>query len=209
MSLSCCAVLLSPDNWLEFRYLANLRCPADFYHRIDQGFLSISNRSSSHCYPPEGHLPQHDPGCPAAVPGGGWSSQHDLCVAERGRECLPHRVSLVYFDPVSLYWICVFTWDFAFVMMFLMWRLLYLNVLHELCVWMFKFCFVFRPLKSRVKIMVDGTLLITRITPDDSGNYTCIPTNGLLTPPTASASLTVRRECLCADVFISNFQSPT
>eukprot|EP00063_Salmo_salar_P009224 XP_013984059.1 PREDICTED: protein turtle homolog A-like isoform X2 [Salmo salar] len=48
------------------------------------------------------------------------------------------------------------------------------------------------PLKSRVKIMVDGTLLITRITPDDSGNYTCIPTNGLLTPPTASASLTVR-----------------
>uniref|UniRef100_A0A4W5KB36 Immunoglobulin superfamily, member 9a n=1 Tax=Hucho hucho TaxID=62062 RepID=A0A4W5KB36_9TELE len=48
------------------------------------------------------------------------------------------------------------------------------------------------PLKSRVKIMVDGTLLITRITPDDSGNYTCMPTNGLLTPPTASASLTVR-----------------
>uniref|UniRef100_A0A4W5LR74 Immunoglobulin superfamily, member 9a n=1 Tax=Hucho hucho TaxID=62062 RepID=A0A4W5LR74_9TELE len=47
-------------------------------------------------------------------------------------------------------------------------------------------------LKSRVKIMVDGTLLITRITPDDSGNYTCMPTNGLLTPPTASANLTVR-----------------
>ncbi|KAL0965550.1 hypothetical protein UPYG_G00282800 [Umbra pygmaea] len=47
-------------------------------------------------------------------------------------------------------------------------------------------------LKSRVKIMVDGTLLITRIMPDDSGNYTCMPTNGLLTPPTASASLTVR-----------------
>ncbi|XP_020313701.1 protein turtle homolog A isoform X1 [Oncorhynchus kisutch] len=46
-------------------------------------------------------------------------------------------------------------------------------------------------LKSRVKIMVDGTLLITRITPDDSGNYTCMPTNGLLTPPTASANLTV------------------
>uniref|UniRef100_A0A8C7KMF6 Immunoglobulin superfamily, member 9a n=1 Tax=Oncorhynchus kisutch TaxID=8019 RepID=A0A8C7KMF6_ONCKI len=45
---------------------------------------------------------------------------------------------------------------------------------------------------SRVKIMVDGTLLITRITPDDSGNYTCMPTNGLLTPPTASTSLTVR-----------------
>ncbi|XP_054875106.1 protein turtle homolog A isoform X2 [Amphiprion ocellaris] len=46
-------------------------------------------------------------------------------------------------------------------------------------------------LKSRVKIMVDGTLLISRVVPEDSGNYTCMPTNGLLTPPTASASLTV------------------
>ncbi|XP_051906187.1 protein turtle homolog A-like isoform X1 [Hippocampus zosterae] len=46
-------------------------------------------------------------------------------------------------------------------------------------------------LKSRVKIMVDGTLLISSLTPDDSGNYTCAPTNGLLTPPTASAILTV------------------
>ncbi|XP_053196316.1 protein turtle homolog A [Scomber japonicus] len=46
-------------------------------------------------------------------------------------------------------------------------------------------------LKSRVKIMVDGTLLISRLIPEDSGNYTCMPTNGLLTPPTASATLTV------------------
>ncbi|XP_039856143.1 protein turtle homolog A [Simochromis diagramma] len=46
-------------------------------------------------------------------------------------------------------------------------------------------------LKSRVKIMVDGTLLISRLIPEDSGNYTCVPTNGLLMPPTASAILTV------------------
>uniref|UniRef100_A0A3Q1H6Z4 Uncharacterized protein n=1 Tax=Anabas testudineus TaxID=64144 RepID=A0A3Q1H6Z4_ANATE len=46
-------------------------------------------------------------------------------------------------------------------------------------------------LKSRVKIMVDGTLLISRLVPEDSGNYTCVPTNGLLNPPTASAVLTV------------------
>ncbi|XP_005725720.1 protein turtle homolog A [Pundamilia nyererei] len=46
-------------------------------------------------------------------------------------------------------------------------------------------------LKSRVKIMVDGTLLISRLIPEDSGNYTCVPTNGLLMPPTASALLTV------------------
>ncbi|XP_042365632.1 protein turtle homolog A [Plectropomus leopardus] len=46
-------------------------------------------------------------------------------------------------------------------------------------------------LKSRVKIMVDGTLLVSSLVPEDSGNYTCMPTNGLLTPPTASARLTV------------------
>ncbi|KAM8744304.1 uncharacterized protein igsf9a isoform 2-T2 [Acanthopagrus schlegelii] len=46
-------------------------------------------------------------------------------------------------------------------------------------------------LKSRVKIMVDGTLLVSGLIPEDSGNYTCMPTNGLLTPPTASANLTV------------------
>ncbi|KAF0031154.1 hypothetical protein F2P81_015709 [Scophthalmus maximus] len=46
-------------------------------------------------------------------------------------------------------------------------------------------------LKTRVKIMVDGTLLISGLVPEDSGNYTCAPTNGLLTPPTASANLTV------------------
>lgn len=52
-----------------------------------------------------------------------------------------------------------------------------------------------RSLKSRVKIMVDGTLLISSVVPGDSGNYTCMPTNGLLTPPTASAYLTVMRTC--------------
>ncbi|XP_015257287.1 PREDICTED: protein turtle homolog A-like [Cyprinodon variegatus] len=46
-------------------------------------------------------------------------------------------------------------------------------------------------LKSRVRIQVDGTLHISRLVPEDSGNYTCIPTNGLLTPPTASAILTI------------------
>nr|XP_061800487.1 protein turtle homolog A-like [Nerophis lumbriciformis] len=46
-------------------------------------------------------------------------------------------------------------------------------------------------LKSRVKIMVDGTLLISNLIPEDSGNYTCVPSNGLLIPPTASANLTV------------------
>ncbi|KAG7476355.1 hypothetical protein MATL_G00082010 [Megalops atlanticus] len=47
-------------------------------------------------------------------------------------------------------------------------------------------------LKSRVKILVDGTLLIPTLVPEDSGNYTCMPSNGLLTPPTASAYLTVK-----------------
>ncbi|TRY95925.1 hypothetical protein DNTS_017257 [Danionella cerebrum] len=47
-------------------------------------------------------------------------------------------------------------------------------------------------LKSRVKVIVDGTLLISRLTSEDSGNYTCMPTNGLPVPPSASAVLTVQ-----------------
>ncbi|KAM4616840.1 uncharacterized protein igsf9b [Polymixia lowei] len=47
-------------------------------------------------------------------------------------------------------------------------------------------------LKSRVKILVDGTLLIPNLIPEDAGNYTCVPTNGLLTPPSASAHLKVK-----------------
>ncbi|KAK0155915.1 Protein turtle A [Merluccius polli] len=47
-------------------------------------------------------------------------------------------------------------------------------------------------LKSRVKILVDGTLLIPNLMPEDAGNYTCIPTNGILTPPSASAHLKVK-----------------
>ncbi|KAL0187286.1 hypothetical protein M9458_018956, partial [Cirrhinus mrigala] len=47
-------------------------------------------------------------------------------------------------------------------------------------------------LKSRVKIQVDGTLLISGLIPEDSGNYTCTPTNGLMTPPSASAYLKVK-----------------
>ncbi|XP_052460869.1 uncharacterized protein igsf9b [Carassius gibelio] len=47
-------------------------------------------------------------------------------------------------------------------------------------------------LKSRVKILVDGTLLISGLIPEDSGNYTCRPTNGLMTPPSASAYLKVK-----------------
>lgn len=54
---------------------------------------------------------------------------------------------------------------------------------------------VYRVLKSRVKILVDGTLLISGLIPEDSGNYTCTPTNGLMTPPSASAYLKVKREC--------------
>uniref|UniRef100_A0A3B4XBS8 Protein turtle homolog A-like n=1 Tax=Seriola lalandi dorsalis TaxID=1841481 RepID=A0A3B4XBS8_SERLL len=47
-------------------------------------------------------------------------------------------------------------------------------------------------LKSRVKILVDGTLLIPNLIPEDAGNYTCTPTNGILTPPSASAHLKVK-----------------
>lgn len=69
--------------------------------------------------------------------------------------------------------------------------------------------FGFRSLKSRVKVLVDGTLLIPNLIPEDAGNYTCIPTNGLLTPPSASAHLKVKRKGLacCESVWFPNTHS--
>ncbi|XP_043915367.1 protein turtle homolog A [Protopterus annectens] len=46
-------------------------------------------------------------------------------------------------------------------------------------------------LQSRVHILVDGSLLVQRTTPEDAGKYTCIPSNGVRVPPSASAYITV------------------
>nr|XP_010346835.1 protein turtle homolog A isoform X3 [Saimiri boliviensis boliviensis] len=46
-------------------------------------------------------------------------------------------------------------------------------------------------LQSRVRILVDGSLRLQATQPDDAGRYTCVPSNGLLHPPSASAYLTV------------------
>ncbi|XP_025029935.1 protein turtle homolog A isoform X2 [Python bivittatus] len=46
-------------------------------------------------------------------------------------------------------------------------------------------------LRSRIQILIDGSLLVQRTTPEDSGKYTCVPSNGLRKPPSASAFLTV------------------
>ncbi|XP_036915705.1 protein turtle homolog A isoform X2 [Sturnira hondurensis] len=46
-------------------------------------------------------------------------------------------------------------------------------------------------LQSRVRILVDGSLWLQAVQPDDAGLYTCVPSNGLLRPPSASAYLTV------------------
>ncbi|XP_070806770.1 protein turtle homolog A [Pituophis catenifer annectens] len=46
-------------------------------------------------------------------------------------------------------------------------------------------------LRSRIQILVDGSLLVQKTTPEDSGKYTCIPSNGLRKSPSASAFLTV------------------
>uniref|UniRef100_A0A674HKJ4 Immunoglobulin superfamily member 9 n=1 Tax=Taeniopygia guttata TaxID=59729 RepID=A0A674HKJ4_TAEGU len=46
-------------------------------------------------------------------------------------------------------------------------------------------------LQARVRVLVDGSLLLQRATPDDAGKYTCTPSNGLWKPPSASAFLTV------------------
>nr|XP_017525435.2 protein turtle homolog A [Manis javanica]XP_017525444.2 protein turtle homolog A [Manis javanica]XP_017525453.2 protein turtle homolog A [Manis javanica]XP_036879585.1 protein turtle homolog A [Manis javanica] len=46
-------------------------------------------------------------------------------------------------------------------------------------------------LQARVRILVDGSLRLRAAQPDDAGRYTCVPSNGLLHPPSASAYLTV------------------
>ncbi|XP_006861696.1 PREDICTED: protein turtle homolog A isoform X1 [Chrysochloris asiatica] len=46
-------------------------------------------------------------------------------------------------------------------------------------------------LQPRVRILVDGSLRLQTAQPDDAGRYTCVPSNGLLRPPSASAYLTV------------------
>lgn len=46
-------------------------------------------------------------------------------------------------------------------------------------------------LQSRVRILVDGSLWLQAVQPEDAGRYTCVPSNGLLHPPSASAYLAV------------------
>uniref|UniRef100_A0A3B3HKH6 Immunoglobulin superfamily, member 9Bb n=1 Tax=Oryzias latipes TaxID=8090 RepID=A0A3B3HKH6_ORYLA len=47
-------------------------------------------------------------------------------------------------------------------------------------------------LKRRVSILIDGSLIIAQVKPEDAGKYTCVPSNSLGQPPSASAYLTVQ-----------------
>uniref|UniRef100_A0A3Q1DF57 Immunoglobulin superfamily, member 9Bb n=1 Tax=Amphiprion ocellaris TaxID=80972 RepID=A0A3Q1DF57_AMPOC len=47
-------------------------------------------------------------------------------------------------------------------------------------------------LKRRVSILIDGSLIIAQVKPEDAGKYTCAPSNSLGRPPTASAYLSVQ-----------------
>ncbi|XP_043532698.1 protein turtle homolog B isoform X1 [Chiloscyllium plagiosum] len=47
-------------------------------------------------------------------------------------------------------------------------------------------------LKLRVRILIDGTLIIFRVKPEDAGKYTCVPSNSLGRSPSASSYLTVQ-----------------
>ncbi|XP_067833844.1 protein turtle homolog A-like, partial [Heptranchias perlo] len=46
-------------------------------------------------------------------------------------------------------------------------------------------------LRLRIKILVDGSLLLSQSRPRDSGLYTCVASNGIGDPPRASAHLSV------------------
>lgn len=56
-------------------------------------------------------------------------------------------------------------------------------------------CSYFSDLKLRVRILIDGTLIIYRVKPEDAGKYTCSPSNSLGISPSASAYLTVQCKC--------------
>ncbi|XP_054611478.1 protein turtle homolog B-like isoform X4 [Dunckerocampus dactyliophorus] len=47
-------------------------------------------------------------------------------------------------------------------------------------------------LKRRVSVLIDGSLIIAQVKPEDAGKYTCAPSNSLGQPPTASAYLSVQ-----------------
>uniref|UniRef100_A0A673XVK6 Immunoglobulin superfamily member 9B n=1 Tax=Salmo trutta TaxID=8032 RepID=A0A673XVK6_SALTR len=47
-------------------------------------------------------------------------------------------------------------------------------------------------LRDRVSILVDGSLIIGSVKPEDAGRFTCSPSNSLGRPPSASAQLTVQ-----------------
>ncbi|XP_061659761.1 protein turtle homolog B isoform X1 [Syngnathoides biaculeatus] len=47
-------------------------------------------------------------------------------------------------------------------------------------------------LKRRVSVLIDGSLIIAQVKPEDAGKYTCVPSNSLGLPPNASAYLTVQ-----------------
>ncbi|XP_069584868.1 protein turtle homolog A [Ranitomeya imitator] len=55
-------------------------------------------------------------------------------------------------------------------------------------------------LQSRVRILVDGSFLLHQVTPDDSGKYTCVPSNGMWKSPSASAYLTVLHPAYVTDM---------
>lgn len=46
-------------------------------------------------------------------------------------------------------------------------------------------------LKLRVRILIDGTLIIFRVKPEDAGKYTCVPSNSLGRRPRPRRTLTV------------------
>ena len=69
--------------------------------------------------------------------------------------------------------------------------------------WCFPCLYFHSDLKRRVSILIDGSLIIAQVKPEDNGKYTCAPSNSLGRPPTASAYLTV--QCECADFVIYCF----
>lgn len=137
-------------------------------------------RPTLHRFPSGEHHGQHLPGCAVHLPGRGVPREPHLSVVLGGGERLLQEVSLGRRLPLIPCRGCPRS------------LLLLLRRSPPLT----SPPLVSRSdLKLRVRILIDGTLIIFRVKPEDAGKYTCIPSNSLGRSPSASAYLTVQCEC--------------
>ncbi|KAM7374885.1 hypothetical protein PAMP_007519 [Pampus punctatissimus] len=133
---------------------------------------------SVHCFATREHYSEHLAGRLLHLPGGGLPSQPDLHLVLGGGQRLLQELQAMTF-PLLM---CGSHLD----------REMHLSILLTPKLSHSHRTLRFSELKRRVSILIDGSLIIAQVKPEDAGKYTCAPSNSLGRPPTASAYLTVQ-----------------